>query len=62
MSNTNLGPEMPPLSGAHLRAQAGYYWDLAALERTIEMREPLLRLAEQYEKLALSIDAADRSH
>jgi len=62
VSTADLGPDVPPLSGEHLRAQAGYYWNVAATERTAETREPLLRLAEQCEMLVLSIDVVERSH
>jgi hypothetical protein len=58
MSNADLRPYLPPLSGKHLRAQGGYYWDMAASEMTAEARVSLLRLAECYENLARSMDAA----
>jgi hypothetical protein len=51
---------VPPLSGAHLRAQAAYYWNEAATEVTAAIRLSLLRLAERCESLALSIDVVER--
>lgn len=55
-----LRPDVPPLSGDRLRTQAAYYWNAAATNMTITKREPLLRLAEQCENLAQSIDEVAR--
>ena len=53
-------PPLSALAADELHARAQQYRQMAATTRTVVTHDSLLRLADKYDALALSIDAAER--